>query len=1063
MNTILAWFIRNGVAANLLMGLIVFGGLISLGAIRQQVAPDLSTGLISVSVAYLGAAPEGVEVAVCARIEERVRDLEMVKRIRSVASEGVGTVTIELLDGSDVNLALDEVKARVDAIDTFPEEAEKPLIQEVRWQLHVLSVAISGPADERTLKRLGERVRAEILKLPGISQAELVASRPYEISIEVSEKELQRHRLTFDRVAEAVRRSSLDLPGGSVKTDGGEILLRTQGQAYEEREFEDLVLMTHPDGTRLRLGEVATVVDGFAETGQAARFDGDPAVLVQVYRVGQQRDTDISDRVRTYVEQAQRSMPDGIRLTVLQDDALVLRSRLGTLLRNGFAGFALVLVVLALFLKFRLAAWVALGIPVSFLGTIAVMQMWDYSINLMSLMAFLIVLGIVVDDSIIIGENIYRHFEMGKVGLKAALDGVGEVAMPVTFSVLTSIAVFAPLFRIPGTLGQFMGIIAFIVISTLIFSLVESLLVLPYHLSNLVRRTDPNTLAEKTLRGESPGSGRGHIWDRFQAGFSHLIDKVVYNVYRPALDCALTWRYTTAAAAVAILFLSLGYVAGGHIKFTFAEPVEPDTIVAFLTMPQGTQQEVTAAALERLETSALELAGRVSEEGEPGAIQHILCSIGDQPYRRRQSFVGGKSSTYLSGSHLGEVHVELSSADNRQITGSELVRRWRELAGPIPGAMELEFSASLFTTGEAINIQLAGEDLDSLSQAAAELKERLAQYPGVFEIADSIPPGKQELGLSITAEAEALGLTLSDFAHQVRQAFYGEEVQRIQRGRDELRVMLRYPEPERRSLASLEEMRIRTPQGHDIPFASVGHVKLQRGFASITRTDGKRTVNVTAGVDVGITTSGEILADVQRTVFPKLLAKHPGLSCSFEGEQRQQDESTRGLQRSFLLALFLIYGLLAIPFRSYLQPLIVMSAIPFGIIGAIWGHVLMGRNLTSFSTFGILALTGVVVNDSLVLVDFFNRARRNGVPLFEAIRDAGIQRFRPIILTSLTTFVGLVPLLSEKSMQAQTLIPIAISLGFGVLFATVIILFLVPIGLLILMELQAGARRWFVG
>jgi multidrug efflux pump subunit AcrB len=1047
MTGFIPWFARNGVAANLLMLLVILAGGFSLSSkIRKEVFPEISVDMITITVPYLGAAPEEVEEAVCSRIEERVADLESVKRVRSTAAEGVGTVIVELLEDVDAREALDDVKARVDAIDTFPEETEKPIIQEAVIRRQVLAIAISGDADERTLRVLGEQVRDELAALDGITQVELAAVRPYEISIEVSEVDLRRHGLTFDQVAQAVRRSSLDLPGGSVKTDGGEILLRTEGQAYRAREFADLVLLTRPDGTRLTLGQVATVIDGFEDSDEAARFDGHPAVLVQVYRVGDQDVTEVAALAKQYVAEAQASLPEGVSLTVWQDDTKLLKSRMDTLMKNGRNGLILVLLVLTLFLRLRLAFWVSLGILVSFTGAFWLMGPLDLSINMISLFAFIIVLGIVVDDAIVVGENIYRHIQMGKDGLTAAIDGVEEVAVPVVFSILTTIAAFGPLLLVGGNTAKIMRNIPLIVIATLIFSLVEALLILPSHLRHLDRR--PRLIAPLLA-----------FFDRVQQPTVRFLDWLVQRGYRPALARALEYRYATVAVALAILILTVGMVAGGRIKFSFFPPAEADNMVAFLTLPQGTPVDKTTAILRHIEDSARELERQVAEEGEPEAFRHVLSTVGDQPYRDRQSRFQFRSR--VASSHLAEINIELAPAEERQVTATELTRRWREITGRVPDAVELVFVSSLFSTGEAINIQLAGPDLDDLRQASDELAEALAQYPGVEDIADSFRSGKQEVKLEVTPEAESLGITLGDLARQVRQAFYGEEAQRIQRGREEIKVMVRYPEDERRSLANLEQMRIRTPSGDEVPFSVAGRMDIGRGFSTIVRTDRKRTVNVTADVDLEQANANEILAAVQRDVLPRLLADYRGLTYSLEGEQQQQRETLAGLKQSFLLALFLIYALLAVPFGSYLQPAIVMSAVPFGIIGAVAGHVLMGFNLTVLSMFGIVALTGVVVNDSLVLVDFINRSYRAGTPLKTAIREAGEKRFRPILLTSLTTFAGLTPLLLEKSLQAQFLIPMATSLAFGVLFATVIILILVPVAYFILEDVKALGARLF--
>ncbi len=1037
----IAWFASNGVAANLLMLLILAGGLITLPQIREEVFPEFSTDLLNVTVLYPGAAPEEVEQAVCVRIEEAIQSLTGVKRITSTASESMGIVNVELLKGTDLGEALDEIKARVDAITTFPEQVEEPVIQELIVRNQVINIAVSGRADERTLKSLAERVRDEIASLPGITQVELSAARPYEVSIEISEGALRRYQLSFDQVAQAVRRSSLDLPGGSIRTKGGEILLRAKGQAYLGREFEELVLLSRQDGTRILLGDVATVVDGFAETDQSARFDGEPAVLVQVYRVGGQRALEIAEAVHAYVASAQKRMPEGIRLTTWKDDSRVLKSRLKLLVKNGLYGLVLVVISLTLFLRISLALWVSLGIPISFLGCFLILPYLDVSINLISLFAFIVVLGIVVDDAIVVGENIYSHHEQGEPQLTAAINGAREMLIPIVFAVLTTMAAFGPLLAVEGSTGKIMKVIPLVVIPTLVFSLVESLLILPAHLSHLRRRERKNGIAG--------------LWNRFQGGISGALQGFVRVLYLPVLRWAMEWRYLTVAIGVSSLLLISGVVGAGWVKFTFFPAVEADNVVALLTMPQGTPAEVTAQVLSRIERSAEAVRAEMESptpDGEKRRVfQHVLTSAGEQPMRVMQNQHGGDGASRFTSPHLGEVNIELVPSEKRSGSSStEIANRWRELTGPIPDAVELIFSSSLFSTGEPVNVQLSGPYLDRLQAGADELKAHLAQYPGVYDIADSLRAGKQEIKLNIRPAAETLGLTLSDLARQVRQAFYGEEVQRIQRGRDEVKIMVRYPAEQRRSLGNLEKMRIRSPSGQEVPFSTVASSELGRGFATIRRVDRNRSISVTAEIDDTKATANEILADLESSFLPQLAQKYPRLDYSLEGQQRQQRDTIGGLINGFSIAMILIYALLAIPLKSYGQPLIVMAAIPFGLVGAVLGHILMGLNLTILSMFGIVALAGVVVNDSLILVDYVNRQRRAGVALFQAVHQAGGARFRPIFLTSLTTFAGLTPLLMEKSLQAKFLIPMAVSIAFGVAFSTLITLLLVPASYLIM-------------
>ena len=1036
----IAWFARNPVASNLLMLLLMVGGALSALTTRVELFPEFSLDMVTVQVVMPGAAPEEVEESICIPIEEAVHNIEGVKRVRSSASEGSGTVTIEVLAGVDVERVLDDVKTRVDAIDTFPEDAEQPIIEDILMRQQVINVAVFGQADEATIKHLGERVRDEITGLPGISQVELAATRPYEISIEVSETDLRRLGLTFDDVAAAVRRSSLDLSGGSIKTDQGEILLRTKARAYVGSDFEAIVLRTESDGTRILLGDVAQVVDGFRDTDQHSRFNGQPAAMVQVFRVGDESALGVARTVSDYVERSAASLPEGIQLQTWQDASVDLKGRLMLMLRSGGQGLLLVFLVLALFLRFRLSFWVTLGIPISFLGALLVAPLAGVTINMLSLFAFILVLGIVVDDAIIVGESVSSERKDGRPDVDSAVRGTLRVATPVTFAVLTSIIAFVPLTAIPGTTGKFLRVIPLAIIPMLMFSWVESKLILPAHLSH-----------ESTLLTRLSRVAPFRWWVALQERFAAGLDFVIRRLYRPLLEGALSWRYLTAAVALAVMLLTAGLMGGGKVRSIFFPPIEGNIASARLTMPLGTSAEVTARAVTTLEAAALRLRDELEDEHGP-IFRGYMASVGEQPYRTAKGAFEGAGE--YAAPHLGEVTIELTPAEERTVTTAEITRRWRELCGPIPGAVELAFDASLMSTGEAVYVQFSGDDVGVLSEAAGELRVELAKLQGPIDITDSFRGGKQELALEVKPSAEALGITRLDLARQVRQGFYGEEAQRIQRGRDDIKVMVRYPERDRRSLHGLETMRVRTATGGEVPFSTVAAVDMRRGYASIDRTDRKRTVSVTSDVDLQIGNPREIKDKLERDVLPGILAAHPGVRYSFEGESREQAETGAAIQRYFLMALLVIFGIMAVPFRSYLQPAIVMLAIPFGLIGAILAHFFLGLDLSLLSFLGMAALTGVVVNDSLVLVDFVNRRRAEGLPVVEAARQAGLDRFRPILLTSLTTFAGLTPLLLERSVQAQFLIPMAVSLAFGVMFSTLVTLILVPSAYLILDDLR---------
>ena len=1047
MSGIIAWFVHNPVAANLLMFVLITGGVLTLPMIRQEEFPAIEMDMVQIVVDYPGASPAEVEESICLRLEEEIDGTPDIKRVNTRAVEGACVLTVELVIGSNVGEAVSEIESRVNAIDTFPVDSERPLISKFYSKRQVLELAISGDLSEGDLKVIGQRARDEIADLPNVSQVDLKYARPYEISIEVSEAALRRHELTIGQVAQAIRSSSLDLPGGSVKTRGGEILLRTIGQAHEGGEFAKIIVLTRNDGTLVRLDEIATIIDGFEDTDLRAQFNGLPALVVEVSLIGDEDILDSAAAIKDWIEPFRASVPEGVEVVIFNDEATDLVVRLDALGRNARSGIILVLLVLTVFLRFRLAMWVVAGVPISLLGAVMLFPSFDISISTLTVMAFILVLGILVDDAIVIGESVHTHEQMGKSQVNAAIEGTQEVFVPVTFGVMTTVAAFLPLILIPGTMGQFFGVIGYAAIICLIFSLIESQLILPAHLAH--RRTvskhgEPNPLVAR--------------WQRFQGSMAAGLERLSRNGYGRMLDIAIDWRYASCAAAVGVLILSSTLFYSGRMRYQFFPPVEGDMIFATLTMPQGIPLERTEAGVTQLQLAAEELKQEFDESiPGPSLVKHVLVSIGDKLSRAGPQM----PSSQAGGAHLAEVGLELISSLERDITTVEVANRWRELAGPIPDAVELSFNVMSFSAGRPIDIELRGGEITTLTRAAAELRAQLATYLGVTDIADSFRAGKQEVQLALRDEARLLGLTQQDLAGQVRQSFYGEEVQRIQRGRDDVRVMVRYTAEERRSLGSLDDMRIRTAEGIEVPFAAVADVRLARGYATIQRTDRQRVVTVTAEVDRNVTTPEKVLSDVEK-MLPSMLANYSGVTYRLGGEQEHRHDAMIGLLRGAVLALLLIYTLLAIPLKSYAQPLIIMSVIPFGAVGAILGHYLMGWDIVFFSILGIVALSGVVVNSSLVLVHTINRRRNEGMDFLEAVRTAAIQRFRPIALTTVTTYLGLLPLMFEAAVPARPLIPMAISLGYGVLYASVMTLFLVPCGYVILddwLQFIRGQRR----
>jgi multidrug efflux pump subunit AcrB len=1029
----IAWFTENDVAANLLMVTILGLGLYGLSArIPLEVFPAFELDTVIVRVPFPGATPAEVEEGITIKIEEAIYDLSGIKTLRSVAAENLGTVTIEV-EGIDPRDLMNDIKARVDAISTFPVDSERPVIYVPEIRRDVITVVVSGDLSERELRIAAEQVRDDLTSLPGISQVDLDGVRSYEISIEVSEQTLRQYGLTLAGVADAVRRASLDLAAGSVRTRGGEVLIRTQGQARVGSEFEGIPVRTD-SATRLTVSDIGVVRDGFDEEPVDARFNGRPAVFIDVKRVGDQNAIDVADAVKAYVATSAARLPAGVQLDTWRDRSLVVKARLNTLTRNAVQGSILILILLTLFLRGKVAFWVLVGMPVAFMGGIAMMPVLGVTLNLISLFAFILVLGIVVDDAIVTGENIYKRLEKGDAPLRAAIVGTQEIAVPVTFGVLTTVAAFIPLLVVEGFRGKLFAQIPMIVIPVLLFSLVESKLILPAHLKHVKVRGDRDS---------------DHSWPvRAQRKISRWLDESTRRIYAPALGWSMRRPYLALSGFVAVALVLFSWTIGGHLRFIFFPRIQSEVAVANLTMPPGTPFETTAAGIDRITAVAEALREEyVDPQTGESVILDIMATVG--------SLAGAAGQ-----SNVGRVLFEIVKPEDRtyDVTSSELVRAWRKGIGQIPGARELSFRAEIGRGGAPIDVQISAPDFEELRPVALSVRERLRGYPGVFDITDNFEDGKEEIKLRLKPAAELLGLTLDDLARQVRQAFYGFEIQRIQRGREEVRVFVRYPEKDRRTLASLETMRIRTATGTEVPFSEVADAEFGRGFAQIRRVDRSRTINITADVNKESADVEAIKRDLTAHL-DGLLADYPRVRYTLEGEAREQRESFRSIGIGILFVLFVIYALLAIPFKSYVQPLIVMSVIPFGVAGAMLGHIIMGMSLSIMSIMGMLALSGVVVNDSLVLVDFVNRSREAGRPLREAVYEAGLARLRPVLLTSLTTFAGLTPLLLEKSTQAQFLIPMAVSLGFGILFATAITLLLIPINYLILEDARGLLSR----
>jgi multidrug efflux pump subunit AcrB len=1045
----LAWMAKNPVASNVLMLILIVGGLVTLASgIKQEVFPEVELDIVAVNVTYPGASPAEVEQAVVLAVEEAVRGIDGVKKVTSSATEGQAATFVELLLNTEQDRALNDIKSAIDRITSFPEDTERPTVSLLSNRQQVISLVLYGDVDEATLRSVAEDSRRALLQDARITYVELSGIRPLEISIEVPQAQLRKHGLTLDEVAARVRAASVELPGGGVKTQAGEVLLRTTERRDSGSEFGNIILLSQPDGSQVRVRDVANVRDGFREIDKEATYNGKRAVMLNVFRVGDETPLTVSAAAKEYVASLQQTLPQGLHAAQWLDTAEMYEGRLSLLIGNARIGLLLVLLTLGLFLEARLAFWVTLGIPISFAGSLLFFPASDVSINMISLFAFIITLGMVVDDAIVVGEAIYKQRQDGKGRLEAAIGGTKEVAQPVIFAILTSCVAFAPMLFVPGPMGKFFRVIPIVVISVLLISLVESLLILPAHLSH------PMPWWLRIVL--SP-----YLWVMRaveKLNMAHWLQHHIQYTYVPLLNKALRWRYFTIAAGVALLVGTMGYVAG-RIPFTFLPKVEGDMITAHLKMPVGTpvseteriSDRIAAVAQSIVDTEDAKLEGTTISRGlyeEVGA----MTTIEPTP----------EGTLGKDGSHYGTVMMYLIDAGERGLTTQQFVQRWRDEIGEIPGAESLTFSYEVgVEPGKPIDIQLIHDDVTTLEAAAERLATEIGSYAGLRDIDSGVTKGKDQLDFRLTDAALSQGLTEFDLARQVRASFFGAEAVRQQRGRDEVRVYVRLPLEERRSLYNVEELIVRTPMGGEMPLSQAAVVTRGQAYTVITRTDGRRNISVTADVADEDANSNEINGQIRERELPQLLADIPGLSYSFGGEQERQAETMGALGVGFLLALIVMFSMLAVAFHSYTQPILVMSAIPFGMVGAVWGHVVMGFSLSLMSMMGLIALSGVVVNDSLILIVSINRYREEGMSTWEAIVAGGARRFRPILLTSLTTFFGLAPMIVETSVQARFLVPMAVSLGFGVLAATMIMLLIVPCSYLILEDARRNAGNFF--
>ena len=1029
----IAYMASNSVAANLLMWAIIAAGLVSLTGLDREAWPTTPFYHIEVSMAYPGATPEEIEESIVVKIEDQVSGLDDVKAVKSVAAPGMASVRVQMDFDTDMARALDDIESAVNRIQSFPAGAERPRFREMNNRMSMMRLIVYGDVSERALKELAYQIEDELTTLPSVSQVEVSGIRKYEISIEVPLHRLRALGLTLTDIADTIRRSSMELSAGSIDTRESQVRVRTLGQNYDQQDFEEIVLLSGRDGTVLRLGDIAEVRDGFQEADLIVRHQNHPAVFVEVYRADGEQVMDVATTVREHLaNEVIPSLPDGVGITMWNDESQAYEERADLLLKNGILGLLLVLIALSLFLEIRLALWVVVGLAVSGIGALAIMMAFDVAINTISLFSFVLAIGIIVDDAIVVAEHIHYERKRGTPGVTAAIRGVRRIKVPLTFAVLTSMVAFVPLLFIPGGVGEVWRALPIIMIAMLMVSLVESLFVLPNHLSHL----------------HGPDWKPTAAMDRFFTRIQNRVDRQLNRFIQGPLDRGLRFATdqpgVTLAGAAGMLVLSIALIPAGIVPTTLAADVEGDIATVVLEMPDGTTASRTYEVAQELEAAGHRVIERLAR-GRPADAPPLLTGV-TVTVGQGSRLEGGLNPepTLNPEANIATIEFKLLSAQQREISTGEVVQAWREEVGVLPYVRGTTFSGAIFDLGNPVEAVLSHPDPKLLARIADSVVDGLRGVGGVYDIRSDHAPGVPEVQLALRPEARTLGLTLHDLAGQARAAFFGAEAVRVQRGQEEVRVYVRLPADERNSITDVEGYHIRTPIGAEVPVMSVASLNPGVSPPAIRRKDGQRVVTVTADVDAAVISGDEANDILANSILADLTALHPGLTYSFGGEQQQQLESLDALYRGFAVALIMIFALLAIPLQSYTKPFIIMAVIPFGFIGVILGHWVLGVALSAVSFMGIFGLSGVVVNDSLVMIDFIDQKLRDGTPVRTAIIEGAKGRFRPIMLTSVTTFLGFTPLILERAIQAQFLIPFAASLGCGILFVTAILMMVVP-------------------
>ena len=1037
MKKIITWFVDNPVISNLIMFLIIIGGLLTTSSLKMEVFPSFELDAVSISVLYPGASSQDIEKSVTIPIEEAIYGISGIKKISSNSSEGYGIVIAEVMAGEDPEIIKEKIRSKVESLSNLPQNIEKPIISRIERNNGVLSIAISGDMDSTSLDNLTKEIKDDLDAIDGISLTNIAVEKPKNIKIKVSNESLAKHNITIDDIDRAIRASSIEVPAGKLEAESTEKVIRVNQKAYYGESIGDIKIISKKNpNSYLKIKDIAIVVDGFEENDVELTFNSSPASIIMVFRIGNQNALEIAEKVELFINEKIKNLPVGVDLEIWNDESKYLKGRLDLLLKNAFIGLALVMFVLSLFLKPKFAFWVSLGIPISFLGAIWLFPFLDVSINMLSLFTFILVLGIVVDDAIVVGENFYRYKEMGKSSRESAIKGAYEISKPVIFAILTTMATFSPMLFVEGASGKIWKIFPLVVIPILFFSLFESLTILPFHLAHSKEKKSKIKFIDKVSL----------VFERIRNYLTKYLNIIIQEYYYPFLKNCLKNNLITLSGFFSILILTIGLISSGYIKFNFFPGLESDIIFAQIEFPEGTPIEKTKKAVTVLENSLKTIEREYDKENNPkkGFILNTLTVIGSQPYKSATSGRGESMENSYTGSHLAEVSVELSPGENRNVKSSDIAKNWRENTSSIEGIKSLKFSSSLFSAGEDINFQFNGNNIEELSDIVYQFQKILEQYPGVYDISNNNNKGTSELLITLLPQAQSYNIDMLGVTNQLRSAFHGKTVSTIQRGRDEVDVVIEYLEQDTDSILDLENLEIQTYSGQFVPLKTICEITTDEGYTSINRTNRKRSLSVIASVDASIANSNDIISSIKKNDLPQLLKKYPSVSYSLEGQQKEQTENLESLTRNYVIALFIVFLLLAIPFKSYYQPFIVMSAIPYGIIGAVIGHLLLGMDFSILSMLGIAALSGIVVNDSLVMMDYINRNKGEGNDYIKAALDAGPMRFRAILLTSITTFIGVLPLIFEKSIQAKFLVPMAVSLGFGVLFSTFVTLILVP-------------------